>query len=211
VWHAGDLQKIVKRRETNVVNEIHTDANGIRWITSRLSKEKHGFQPFDQQGWQKRYRSKMVCGPRSGRMRVWHEGDVQGVAAERSVTVSNARSVEQSVAPANASAGTVVNSIMLHADKTDTQSVAGRTTKSQFSRRRAYERDHLWSQWNTQEQMTPATIRDRWNQLTDEERRDVSPRAWKRIESEAGKEGSRDVVKKAIQLAKRESTQTGEN
>ena len=76
-----------------VANGVHTDANGIRWITSQLSKESYNFHPFDQQNWKKRFRSKVLPGPKSGRLRLWHEGDVKRVAIERGLAVADTGSV----------------------------------------------------------------------------------------------------------------------
>jgi hypothetical protein len=77
-------------------------------------------------------------------------------------------------------------------------------------KRPAYERDHLWLGWN-EEGMTPAAIRDRWNTMSDEERRAVSPRKWHRIESAGGLEGQRDLIEKALRKAKADQLRTGEN
>jgi len=63
----------------------------------------------------------------------------------------------------------------------------------------AYERNRLWRKWRHEEKLTPAKIRDRWNSMTDLERREVCPTACNRIGQ--GKAG-REVVKKALTAAK---------
>jgi hypothetical protein len=79
------------------------------------------------------------------------------------------------------------------------------------SNRPAYARDHLWLSWKSKEGMTPATIRDRWNAMTDEERRAICPRKWQRLESAGGSEGDRDLIEKALAGAEAEQQATGEN
>lgn len=76
--------------------------------------------------------------------------------------------------------------------------------------RPAHKRDHLWLKWQDDEGMTPATIRDRWNGMSDEDRRTVCPTKWQKIESEGGREGERDIIKQALKTARRERD-TGEN
>ena len=62
-------------------------------------------------------------------------------------------------------------------------------------------RDTAWLEWyndkNAETYHSPANIRDKWNSMTDEERKRISPTSFNKI----GK--SRDVVKKAIQKAQR--------
>ena len=78
--------------------------------------------------------------------------------------------------------------------------------------RPADERDHFWLKWNDEEGLTPATILDRWNSMTDDERKAISPRKWQKIESDGGREGARDLIEKALAQAKRERlAETGEN
>jgi len=70
-------------------------------------------------------------------------------------------------------------------------------------KRPAYERDHLWLKWNKEEGLTPARIRDRWNGMSDDERRAASPRKWSRVESDSA-EGQRDLIEKALRTARSE-------
>ena len=78
-------------------------------------------------------------------------------------------------------------------------------------RRPAYGRDHKWLEWKEKEGMTPATIRDRWNKMSDDERRRICPQKWQPIESENGREGTRDLVEKALRKARKDQLPTGEN
>jgi hypothetical protein len=65
--------------------------------------------------------------------------------------------------------------------------------------RPTYLRDHAWLDWANGEKLGPAAIRDRWNDLPQEERERICPRAPGRI----GKgETARDLVKKALNRAK---------
>lgn len=66
--------------------------------------------------------------------------------------------------------------------------------------RPAYGRDHLFLTWSA-EGLTPAAIRDRWNALSDDERRRVCPAAWRRVRTG---ESGRNVLKQAIRKAKKE-------
>ena len=67
--------------------------------------------------------------------------------------------------------------------------------------RPTYLRDHAWLNWANAEKLGPASIRDRWNDLPEEERERICPRAPSRIgKGEAG----RDVVKKGLANAKSE-------
>lgn len=66
--------------------------------------------------------------------------------------------------------------------------------------RPAYGRDHLFLTWSA-EGLTPAAIRDRWNALSDDERRRVCPAAWRRVRTG---ESGRNVLKQAIWKAKKE-------
>jgi hypothetical protein len=92
----------------------------------------------------------------------------------------------------------------------DSSKTSDATDDAGDERRPAYERDHLWLKWS-QEGMTPAEIRDRWNQMGDEERSAVSTKKWRQIESEGGSEGERDLIEKALKKAKREQLWTGDN
>jgi hypothetical protein len=69
--------------------------------------------------------------------------------------------------------------------------------------RPAHKRDHLFRTWKA-DGLGPARIVDRWNGMTDSERRSVCPRKWQRIESAGGREGARDLVEKALKKAEEE-------
>lgn len=71
------------------------------------------------------------------------------------------------------------------------------------NRRPAYERDHLWLDWNINEGLKPAPIRDRWDGMSDESRKAACRQAWEKI-GDGGKEAGRDVVKKALKKAEEE-------
>lgn len=47
--------------------------------------------------------------------------------------------------------------------------------------RPAYRRDHLWLKWKQGERLGPAKIRDRWDSLTDAERREICSTLWERV------------------------------
>jgi hypothetical protein len=73
------------------------------------------------------------------------------------------------------------------------------------SRRPEFERDHCWLDWyETSGSHTfgnAGAIRDKWNALTNTERRSIAPRAWQRIgEGISG----RDEVDHALNVARRE-------
>ena len=69
--------------------------------------------------------------------------------------------------------------------------------------RPTYLRDHAWLGWAESENLGPARIRDRWNNMTEEERSGICLRAPGRIgKGEAG----RDVVKKGLANAKSEKS-----
>ncbi len=55
-------------------------------------------------------------------------------------------------------------------------------------------RNAKWKEWN-REGLTPAKIRDKWNALTDEERKAISAKKWQKIHFD---EKGTDVVKKAL-------------
>jgi hypothetical protein len=68
--------------------------------------------------------------------------------------------------------------------------------------RPAYLRDHLWLQWSEQGSIGPAAIRDRWNSLSDDERkRLVGESSFQKI---APRDAGREVVKSGIAKAKTE-------
>ena len=69
--------------------------------------------------------------------------------------------------------------------------------------RPTYLRNHAWLGWAESEDLGPARIRDRWNNMTQEERSGICPRAPGRI----GKgEPGRDVVKKGLANARQEKS-----
>jgi hypothetical protein len=69
--------------------------------------------------------------------------------------------------------------------------------------RPTYLRDHAWLNWANAEKLGPASIRDRWNGLPQEERERICPSAPGPIgKGEAG----RDVVKKGLANAKSENS-----
>jgi hypothetical protein len=69
--------------------------------------------------------------------------------------------------------------------------------------RPTYLRDHVWLGWAESEDLGPARIRDRWNNMAEEERMEICPRAPGRI----GKgEPGRDVVKKGLANARQEKS-----
>lgn len=68
-------------------------------------------------------------------------------------------------------------------------------------KRPAYHRDHTWLSWYLKDRLTPAKIRDRWNSLSDDERISICYTASNKIGSS---EDGRDVVKKAIDRARKE-------
>jgi hypothetical protein len=85
------------------------------------------------------------------------------------------------------------------------------TSKRSPRERPAYHRDHLFLRWKLEEKMTPAPILDRWNSMSDEELRKVSPRCWHRIEGAGGRQGDLCVVKKALARAQKDRNAAGEN
>ena len=82
--------------------------------------------------------------------------------------------------------------------------------QEEVSRRRpAYARDHLWFNWHKQDELGPAKIRDRWNGMSDEERRTACPRASWRIggKDAKGKRSALAVVVTALKKARKERHQ----
>jgi hypothetical protein len=72
--------------------------------------------------------------------------------------------------------------------------------KKRFRPTRA--RNLLWLRWRTEEGLTPAKIRDRWNSMPDAQRRELSPQSPNKI----GKgEPGRDLVKKCLRAAEERS------
>jgi hypothetical protein len=72
--------------------------------------------------------------------------------------------------------------------------------------RPAYERDHCWLDWHEQDHLGPAPIRDRWDQMTDEERKAICPRSYEKVggrDAESQNAG-RETVKKGLKKAKKE-------
>ena len=71
-------------------------------------------------------------------------------------------------------------------------------------KRPSFDRDHFWRRWAIEEGYTPAKIRDRWNAMTDEERKTICATAWQKVGTR-GKDRGREVVKKALQRAEKEA------
>ena len=69
--------------------------------------------------------------------------------------------------------------------------------------RPTYLRDHAWLGWAESENLGPAPIRDRWNNMTQEEASGICPRAPGRI---GKREPGRDVVKKGLANARQEKS-----
>jgi hypothetical protein len=69
--------------------------------------------------------------------------------------------------------------------------------------RKARARDHLWLDWYLDENMKPAAIRDRWDNMPDAERFAIAPTCSGKVGAEDGTKG-REVVKMAIRKAKAE-------
>lgn len=83
-------------------------------------------------------------------------------------------------------------------------------------RRPAYGRDHLWLKWREEEGLTPAKIRDRWNDMTDGQRKAICPKHWKKVVVDSGhgkrtKQSELDTIKKGLKAAKGDHQRTGEN
>ncbi|HEV3447683.1 MAG TPA: hypothetical protein VG099_23810 [Gemmataceae bacterium] len=80
----------------------------------------------------------------------------------------------------------------------------GQKTDAEVTKRRrpCYDRDHTWLAWYEDEETEtyhrPAKIRDKWNCLSVEQRKAISPGAFNRI---AEKRRGVDLVKKAIENA----------
>jgi hypothetical protein len=73
--------------------------------------------------------------------------------------------------------------------------------------RPAYRRDHLYRLWNENEGLGPAAIRDRWNSLSVEVRRIISPRCFGEFQTGTTnqKSAARVRVGVALERAKREA------
>ncbi len=69
--------------------------------------------------------------------------------------------------------------------------------------RPAYMRDHLWRDWKMDDDLGPAAIRDRWDSMSDDDRKACCPKCWEKI-GEGSKDAGRDVVKKALKKAEQE-------
>jgi hypothetical protein len=67
--------------------------------------------------------------------------------------------------------------------------------------RSAYGRDHLFLKWNEEDKLSPAPIRNKWNALSDTERKRICPLCWEPVGD--GEDG-REVVKQGIRKAKKE-------
>lgn len=69
-------------------------------------------------------------------------------------------------------------------------------------RRRCYQRDHLWLKWLEDGHLKKGEIRDRWNKLSDKQRKKLCPNSWTRIAT--GKSGWY-VVRTALKKARKET------
>jgi len=69
--------------------------------------------------------------------------------------------------------------------------------------RPALGRDTLWLKWKTEERLTPAKIRDRWDRMSDEQRKRACPTCWKRV-GESDPNLGREVVKMALRKTEAE-------
>jgi hypothetical protein len=78
--------------------------------------------------------------------------------------------------------------------------------ETQPRRRPAYYRDHLWLDWRLQGKMGPAAIRDRWDGMSDDERKAMCPRAWQSIGGDDAKtkRSGRAVVVNGLKKARKE-------
>ncbi len=72
--------------------------------------------------------------------------------------------------------------------------------------RPAYRRDHEWLKWVKDKGMTPAKIRNFWNGMSDEERRQICPSCSDKIggTDSKGKKAGLAVVKEGVKKAKKE-------
>jgi hypothetical protein len=66
--------------------------------------------------------------------------------------------------------------------------------------RRCYGRDHRFLRWKKEEDLKPAAIRDRWNSMSDDERKAICPEGYRRIGGGSNKKG-RTVVVTALKKA----------
>ena len=78
--------------------------------------------------------------------------------------------------------------------------------EEQPRRRPAYDRDHLWLDWRLQGKMAPAAIRDRWDGMSDDERKAMCPCAWQSIGGDDAKtkRSGRAVVVNGLKKARKE-------
>lgn len=83
----------------------------------------------------------------------------------------------------------------------------GESSGDAGKKRPAFQRDHLWLKWST-EGLTPAKIRNRWNDMSEQERKKCCARTHGKIEGDSKQ--TLDRIKKALSLALQERT-TGEN
>jgi hypothetical protein len=79
-------------------------------------------------------------------------------------------------------------------------------TAGQSDDRPAYKRDHTWLDWNKQDKQGPAKIRDRWNVLSEVERKNICPTTFGKVggSTSDGKKAGREVVKAALKKAEKE-------
>ena len=73
-------------------------------------------------------------------------------------------------------------------------------------RRPAYGRDHQWLDWHCNENMGPAKIRDHWDSLSEQQRKDICSTAWETVGGEecAERRAGYEVVKSGLKRARKE-------
>lgn len=69
-------------------------------------------------------------------------------------------------------------------------------------KRPAYERDHLWLRWHEDDGLSELQIRDKWNNLDENERRVISPTKFQSID---GGNSGRSIVYNALVRARKEN------
>lgn len=75
------------------------------------------------------------------------------------------------------------------------------------AKRPAFERDHYWRILKNEKSMTPAKIRDHWNELTEDERKKIDPVSWEKIPT-GSKDKGRSIVRNGIRKADEEAKKT---
>jgi hypothetical protein len=75
------------------------------------------------------------------------------------------------------------------ADSQDIPPVGRKLTAVDGEQRPAYRRDHTFLEWYKPRVIGPAKIRDKWNALPDESRKQICPKCWEKVEIAVVKEG----------------------